>query len=352
MANESLVKREPAPAAPPPSSGVAKVLKLSCGFSSPPPNVPRPPRASAGSSSTRATSCCATTRRRCRRCRARATSRRCCRRARVFARLKLPKVNPPRSASSALRVEDRLLADPPTSPRSPGRRMRAARAWSRGRPRLAAGDGRRARARGLRPTRAYSESGARGAGGRGDWHVVWARPARHAGRRRGRRGDLRSRRRACARLRLAIDEAARVRRPRRCACPRRRGAAPDLAAWSTEAGVPFRPHALGDARGGNRRGLDQPAAGRFSPAPRARRGDSACRPVARRDHRRAATRLHAWTRWRLDRERAALDSRREAIFRPPSRSARGRRSRAADGAQPGRDPARARLAAATISSRE
>ena len=238
----------------------------------------------------------------------------------LFARLKLPKVN-----AATIRellpysVEDRLLADPNHIHAVAGSRN------ARGETIVAVVDRDWLQAMvdaltraGLRPQRAFSES-ALLAGGRGDWHLVW-RPGH---------GMLVDDEGVSATfdpgptlplaVRLALDEAsARGDRP---ASVRVHSvgdtALPDLATWSTEAGVPFAPGSRWETLAAG-----EPAAasidllqGEFSP--RAGRAPRLPRAALWLAGAVAALQLlfTAADDWRLARERAALEARREAIFR-------------------------------------
>ena len=240
----------------------------------------------------------------------------------LFARLKLPKVN-----SATIRellpyaVEDRLLADPAHihavagAKNARGESIVAVvdRDW------LQAMVDALARA-GLKPGRAFSES-ALLAGGRGDWHVVWGEAGR--GMLVDDEGVAATFDRGAGlplAVRLAIDEAgARGDRPASVRVHTAgREPLPDLAAWSTEASVPFAPGTRWETLASG-----QPAAGsinllqgEFSPraasdAPRIPRaalwlaGIIAVLQLA----------FTAWDAWRLERERSALQAQREAIFR-------------------------------------
>jgi general secretion pathway protein L len=162
----------------------------------------------------------------------------------LFARLKLPRVN-----AATIRellpyaVEDRLVADPAQIHAVAGGRTAQGetivavvdREW------LHAALDMLARA-GLHPARAWCESELL-AGGQGDWNIVW-RPDR---------GMLVDDHGVAATfdptpamplaVRLALDEAtARGNRPALVRVHDAQGAAlPDLAAWSHESGVPFKP---------------------------------------------------------------------------------------------------------------
>ena len=240
----------------------------------------------------------------------------------LFARLKLPKVNPATIRELLpYAVEDRLLADPAHIHAVAGRKNARGesivavvdRDW------LQAMVDALARA-GLRPERAYCES-ALLAGGRGDWHVVWGEAGR--GMLVDDEGVAATFDRGAAlplAVRLAIDEAAA--RGDRPASVRVHSAGaeplPDLAAWSQETGVPFSAGTRWETLAAG-----QPAAdsinllqGEFSP-----RAASGSRRIPR-----AALWLAglvaalqlgftAWDAWRLGRERADLEARREAIFR-------------------------------------
>ncbi|HUP98212.1 MAG TPA: type II secretion system protein GspL, partial [Usitatibacter sp.] len=162
----------------------------------------------------------------------------------LFARLKLPRVN-----AATIRellpyaVEDRLLADPNHIHAVAGRRNARGetivavvdRDWLQAMVDALARSGRK-------PAHAFSES-ALLAGGHGDWHVVW----------RSGRGMLVDDEGVAATfdpgpglplpVRLAVDEAAT--RGDRPTSVRVHSVddepLPDLATWSTEAGVPFAP---------------------------------------------------------------------------------------------------------------
>lgn len=240
----------------------------------------------------------------------------------LFARLRLPKVS-----ATTIRellpyaVEDRLLADPSHIHAVAGRKLHGGetlvavidRNW------LQAMLAMLARA-GLRPGRAWPES-ALLAGGQDDWHLVWSR----------RRGVLVDDDGAGATfdhdasgafplaLRLALDEAAA--RGEKPASVRVHTdgdeTLPDLAQWTAEAGVSFQ-------RGSQWRQLAQgqpgPEAidllqGEFRPMresmvrlPRAAIALAALIAIAQ-------VGFAAIDAWRLERERADLERRREAIFR-------------------------------------
>ncbi len=239
----------------------------------------------------------------------------------LFARLRLPRVN-----ASTIRellpfaVEDRLLADPSHIHAVAGNRNARGetvvavvdRDWLQAMVDALARSGRR-------PARAFSES-ALLAGGRGDWHVVWG-PAR---------GMLVDDEGVAAifdrapglplAVRLGIDEAGE--RGDRPASVRVHTVAdeplPDLAAWSSETGVPFSPGTRWETLAAG-----QPATesinllqGEFAPGS----GRSAVRiPRAAAWLAAAIAVLQlaftAGDEWRLREERSALEARREAIFR-------------------------------------
>lgn len=239
----------------------------------------------------------------------------------LFARLKLPKVN-----ASTIRellpfaVEDRLLADPAHIHAVAGQRN------ARGETVVAVVDRDWLQAMvdalarsGHRPASAFSES-ALLAGGRGDWHIVWG-----AGR-----GMLVDDEGIAAifdrspglplAVRLAIDESGE--RGERPASVRVHTVAdeplPDLTGWSSETDVPFSPGTRWESLAAG-----QPSAGSINLLQGAFTPGSA----------RGTTRIPgaaAWLAvvlvalqlaftaiddWRLRQERAALDARREAIFR-------------------------------------
>lgn len=236
----------------------------------------------------------------------------------LFARLALPKVNP-----STIRellpyaVEDRLLADPAHIHAVAGARN------ARGETLVAVVDREWLHAArdvlfgaGLEPRHAWCES-ALLAGGRGDWHVVLG-PSR---------GLLVDDDGVGApfdvgaglplAIRLALDEAAaRGERPRTIVAHAAQGAAlPPLAAWSTEAGLPF---PVGDPWETLARGRPGPEThdllrgeARVQPAPEWPRAPLVLAAIL------AVLQVGftAVDAWRLERERRALDARREAVFR-------------------------------------
>ncbi len=241
----------------------------------------------------------------------------------LFARLRLPRVG-----AATLRellpfaVEDRLLADPAhihaVAGRTDARGETAVavidREWLRGRVDALV-------AAGLRPVRAYCESALLPTGG--DWHLV-------LGSERGMLVDADGVAVAFDRpqgdapplaLRAALDEAAgRGARPARvCVHPEEGTAQPDLARWSAEAGIAFAPAepweerlAAAPAPGA----IDLLAGERVGP----RRGLLGLRvPRAAVAIAAAIVLVHvgltAVQTWRLARERAAIEARREAIFR-------------------------------------
>ena len=239
----------------------------------------------------------------------------------LFARLKLPKVN-----ATTIRellpyaVEDRLLADPANIHAVAGTRN------TRGETVVAVVDRDWLQAMvdalarsGHRPGRAFCES-ALLAGGSADWHVVW-------GQARGMLVDDQGVAATFERspgvplgVRLAIDEAAA--RGERPVSVRVHDAGneplPDLAAWSSETGVPFTPGTHWE-----RLAEGQPAAdsinllqGEFSPEA-ARKVRHIPRAAVWLAGAIAALQLAlvAYDDWRLTRERAELEARREAIFR-------------------------------------
>jgi general secretion pathway protein L len=239
----------------------------------------------------------------------------------LFARLKLPRVN-----AATIRellpyaVEDRLLGDPAhihavAGPRNErGETVVAVvdRDWLRG---MLDALG----IAGLRPAHAWSES-ALLAGGHGDWQLVWGA---HRGMLVDDEGVAATFDRAPGvplALRLALDEAStRGDRPEKVRVHTAdEEPAPDLAAFSRETGVAFEPGARWDtlAAGHPAVGSIDLLQGEFSPS------------AARRSVRipRAAVWLAAtivtlqlamtaWDAWRLERERAALEAQREAVFR-------------------------------------
>ena len=238
----------------------------------------------------------------------------------LFARLKLPKVN-----SSTIRellpyaVEDRLLADPSHIHAVAGARN------SRGETVVAVVDrdwlqamlDTMARA-GHRPAHAWSES-ALLAGGQGDWNVVWGADRGMLVDDEGVAATFDPAPGVPLAVRLALDEAAaRSERPRGVRVHTAGNAPlPDLAAWSRETGTQFHPGTQWSVIAAG-----QPWAasidllqGEFSPA----------RMQARRIPRAAAwlaaalvlfqLGFTAFDTWRLSSERAALEARRESIFR-------------------------------------
>jgi general secretion pathway protein L len=240
----------------------------------------------------------------------------------LFARLKLPKVSPATIRELLpFAVEDRLLADPSHVHAVAGRTQAG------GETLVAVIDREWLRAMldalehaGLRPAKAWCES-ALLAGGHGDWNLVWSAD-------RGMLVDddgastLFDHAASSAlplALKLALDEAReRGERPEKVRVHHERSVTlPDLAAWSAESGVAFSPGAKWDELV-----RDEPSAnaidllqGEFRP----RRTGPARLP-------RAAVVLAAVIAliqlafagvdaWRLERERASLEARREAIFR-------------------------------------
>jgi general secretion pathway protein L len=242
----------------------------------------------------------------------------------LFARLKLPRVN-----ASTIRellpfaVEDRLLADPahihavagPTDARGETVVAVIDREWFHGMLAALAGSG-------IHPTRAWCESAIL-AGGHGDWNLV-------LGTTRGMlvddegistTFDSGSFTTLPLAIRIALDEASqRGERPTSVRV-HTEGATPlpDLAPWSAESGVKFSP------------GGQWEALARDEPPPNAINlltDEFATRPsgLARLRVPRAAIALVAVIAllqialvgidaWRLERERAVLEARREAIFR-------------------------------------
>ena len=240
----------------------------------------------------------------------------------LFARLKLPRVN-----AATIRellpyaVEDRLLGDPANIHAVAGRRDASGettvavvdRDW------LATMLDALRRA-GLRPAHAWSESALLPEGR--EWNVVW-------GPERGLLVDDRGVSVAFDRtagelplaIRLALDEAAaRSERPARIALHREGGAPPpDLSRWATEAGVAFIEGPAWESLHGASVGRDAIDLLQDEFAPRASRLSAASVP-------RAAVvlaivigalqlALVGADTWRLERERQALEARREAIFR-------------------------------------
>ncbi len=237
------------------------------------------------------------------------------------ARLKLPRVN-----AATIRellpyaVEDRLLGDPALIHAVAGARNTKGetvvavvdRTWLQGMLDALAQAG-------LRPASAWSES-ALLAGGRGDWHVVWG-PAR---------GMLVDDEGVAATfdhggalplaVRLAIDEASqRGDRPQKFRVHDAEGAVvPDLAPWSDETGIAFERGTRWEILAAG-----QPAAGSINLlqgefAPRsATSGWRVPRAAFWLAGAIAALQLGftAFDTWRLQRELAGLDARREAIFR-------------------------------------
>jgi general secretion pathway protein L len=242
----------------------------------------------------------------------------------LFARLKLPKVN-----AATIRellpfaVEDRLLADPshihavagPTDVRGETLVAVIDREWLRAMLEVLA------RAA-IRPAKAWCES-ALLAGGQDDWHVVLG-PSRGMlvdDQGVGVTFDRSAGSGFPLALRIALDEASsRGDRPTSIRVHYERGEPlPDLARWSADTGVQFSP------------GNQWEALARGTPASvainlltddfAARRGGLAAARIPR-----AAVVLGASIvllqfafvtadAWRLDRERARLESRREAVFR-------------------------------------
>ncbi len=240
----------------------------------------------------------------------------------LFARLKLPRVN-----AATIRellpyaVEDRLLADPAHIHAVAGRTNAAGetivavvdREW------LAGMADALARA-GVRPRHAWAE-GALLAGGKKDWHVVWA-PARgmlvddegvgvtfdH-----GTGDDL------PLAIRIALDEASsRGDKPVSIRVHRSGEAElPDIAAWSEGSGIAFEEGSAWETISAG-----TPAAGSIDLL----QGDFGRRPGAGLAIPRAAVALAAviavlqlgftaWDTWRLAGEKAALEAKREATFR-------------------------------------
>ena len=239
----------------------------------------------------------------------------------LFARLKLPRVNPATIRELLpYAVEDRLLADPTHihavagARNSHGETVVAVvdRDW------LQAMLDALARA-GLRPTSAWSES-ALLAGGHRDWQLVW-------GPRRGMLVDDEGIAATFDRapgvplaLRLAVDEATtRGDRPEKVRVHTAEDEPlPDLEAFSRESGVAFEPGTRWDILAGG-----QPAAGSINLlqgdfSPRSGRGTWNI-PRAAVWLAAAIVLLQvgftAWDAWRLQRERSALEARREEIFR-------------------------------------
>jgi len=240
----------------------------------------------------------------------------------LFARLKLPRVN-----AATIRellpyaVEDRLLADPSHIHAIAGRTNES------GETIVAVVDREWLRAmlealweRGLRPSRAWPES-ALLAGGHADWNLVW-------GPSRGMLVDDDGVATECDRspggeapfaLKLALDEAsARGQRPRSVRVHTATGAAlPDLARWAQESGVSFAPGTQWEtlARGEPQDHAIDLLQGEFRMrrAPRVRLPRAALALAAMI----AALQLGfvALDAWRLERERASLEARRESIFR-------------------------------------
>ena len=244
----------------------------------------------------------------------------------LFARLKLPRVN-----ATTIRellpyaVEDRLLADPANIHAVAGPRN------AQGETTVAVVDRewlsamlRALRTAGVHPQRAWSES-ALLAGGRGDWNVVWG-PERgllvddegvgtafDSGAGTGTELPLA--------LRIALDEAAaRGERPTALRVhPEMGEPLPDLARWSAEGNAPFSPGAAWETlRAGIApatpiellQGEFAPRAGRLSPAriPRAAIALAALIAILQLAFLGIDT-------WRLERERAALEVKRETVFR-------------------------------------
>ncbi len=240
----------------------------------------------------------------------------------LFARLKLPKVSPATIRELLpFAVEDRLVADPSHV------HAVAGRTHVRGETLVAVIDREWLQAlldtlarAGLRPTHAWCES-ALLAGGHVDWNLVWS-----AGR-----GMLVDDEGASTTfdhaaspafplaLRLALEEAQeRGERPKAIRVHHERPVTlPDLAAWSAESGVHFLPGVEWDviARDDPWAGAIDLLQGEFSPrrAGRSRVPRAAVVLVVLI----ALTQLAfiAADAWRLDRERAGLEARREAIFR-------------------------------------
>ena len=242
----------------------------------------------------------------------------------LFARLKLPRVN-----AATIRellpyaVEDRLLADPANIHAVAGPRN------ARGETTVAVVDREwlgamlAALARGgLRPQRAWCES-ALLAGGRGDWNVVWG-PERGVlvddegvgtAFDRGAGAEL------PLALRIALDEAAaRGERPVRLRVHAEHGEPlPDFARWSADSNAAFSEGTSWETlRAGPApsapidllQGEFAPRAGRISATriPRAAIVLAALIAVLQLS-------FLGFDTWRLDRERASLEAKREAIFR-------------------------------------
>ena len=240
----------------------------------------------------------------------------------LFARLKLPRVN-----AATIRellpyaVEDRLLADPSHI------HAIAGRTGEKGETIVAVVDREWLRAmlealasRGIRPSSAWPES-ALLAGGHADWNLVWG-PAR------GMLVDDDGVATTCDAapggeapfaLKLALDEAsARGERPSSVRVHTEASTAlPDLARWAHESGVAFAPGTQWEtlARGEPEDHAIDLLQGEFQPrrATRVRLPRAAIALAVLI----AALQLGfvALDAWRLARERASLEARREAIFR-------------------------------------
>jgi len=239
----------------------------------------------------------------------------------LFARLKLPKVN-----AATIRellpyaVEDRLLADPSHIHAVAGARNARGetvvavvdRDWLQGMLDVLARAG-------LRPSRAWCES-ALLAGGKDDWNIVWGATRGMLVDDDGVAGTFDPGPGLPLAVRLAIDEAAA--REERPATVRVHTAdetpLPDLEAWSREAGTRFEPGTRWSVltAGQPALGSIDLMQGEFSPA--AQRGVRRL-PRAALWLAAAVVLLQlgftALDAWRLSSERAALEARREAIFR-------------------------------------
>ena len=242
----------------------------------------------------------------------------------LFARLKLPRVN-----AATIRellpyaVEDRLLADPSNIHAVAGARN------AQGETTVAVVDREwlsamlaTLRAAGVRPQRAWCES-ALLAGGRGDWNVVWG-PERGllvdddgvgTAFDRGANAEL------PLALRIALDEAGgRGQRPTGLRVHSEGGEPlPQLARWSAEANAQFSPGTTWEILRASPapgapidllQGEFAPRAGKLSPArvPRAAMVLAAVIAILQLAFLGADT-------WRLERERSALEAKREAVFR-------------------------------------
>jgi general secretion pathway protein L len=240
----------------------------------------------------------------------------------LFARLKLPKVN-----AATIRellpyaVEDRLLADPSQIHAVAGRTAAGGetivavvdREWLHA---MIAALVRH----GLRPKRAWAESDLL-AGGQDDWNLVWS-PTRgmlvdddgvaatfdHAAT-----GEV------PLALRLALDEAsARGERPRGVRVHTQGSAPlPDLARWSADAGIAFAPGTQWEmlARGECVEKAIDLLHGDFRMRPRGMQTLPRAAVVLAAAIALAQLAFVAADAWRLDRERAALQAEREAVFR-------------------------------------